>query len=111
MLDHYILLNKLKFYGVSSTPLKWFQSYLHGRKQYVDFDEIHSNTGPLLFIIFMNDIYMASQNFSRTLGIMCHLKNFLPTHVLSILYNFLILPHLQYSILAWGFRMGRLEEV
>ena len=76
-LDHYILLNKLKFYGLSSTPLKWFESYLHGRKQYVDFDGIHSNTayigtgvpqgsipGPLLFIIYMNDIHMASQNFN-----------------------------------------------
>ena len=69
-------INKLKFYGLSSTPLKWFESYLHGRKQYVDFDGIHSNTayigtgvpqgsilGPLLFIIYMNDIHMASQNF------------------------------------------------
>ena len=76
-LDHYILLNKLEFYGLSSTPLKWFESYLHGRKQYVDFDGIHSNTaykgtgvlqgsiiGPLLFIIYMNDIHMASQNFN-----------------------------------------------
>ena len=76
-LDHYILLNKLKFYGLSNTPLKWFESYLHGRKQYADFDGIHSNTayistgvpqgsilGPLLFIIYMNDIHMASQNFN-----------------------------------------------
>ena len=50
---------------------------MHGRKQYVDFDGIHSNTayigtgvpqgsiiGPMLFIIYMNDIHMASQNFN-----------------------------------------------
>ena len=61
----------------SSTPLKWFESYLHGRKQYVDFDGIHSNTayigtgvpqgsilGTLLLIIYMNDIHMASQHFN-----------------------------------------------
>ena len=42
---------------------------------------------------------------------MCRLKNFLPTHILRILYNSLILPHLQYSILAWGFKMGRLEKL
>ena len=42
---------------------------------------------------------------------MCRLKNFLPTHVLRILYNSLIPPHLQYSILAWGFRMGRLDKL
>ena len=52
-----------------------------------------------------------SNKISRTLGIMCRLKNFLPTHVLRILYNSLILPHLQYSILAWGFRMGRLDKL
>ena len=42
---------------------------------------------------------------------MCRLKNFLPTHILRLLYNSLILPHLQYSILAWGFKMGRLEKL
>ena len=42
---------------------------------------------------------------------MCCLKNFLPTHVLRILYNSLILPHLQSSILAWGFSMGRLDKL
>ena len=47
-----------------------------------------------------------SNKIARTMGIMCRLKNFLPTHVLRILYN-LILPQLQYSILVWGFRMGR----
>ena len=52
-----------------------------------------------------------SNNISRTLGIMCRPKNFLPTHVLRILYNSLILPHLQYSILAWGFRMGRYDKL
>ena len=52
-----------------------------------------------------------SNKIARTLGIMCRLKNFLPTHVLRILYNSLIFPHLQYSILAWGFRMGRLDKL
>ena len=237
-LDHNILWNKLKFHGLCSTPLKWFASYWHGRKQYVDFDGIHSNTayigtgvpqgsilGPLLFINCMNDIHIASQNvniilyaddtnlisplcsfnsslhinkecighvsiksipnlviykngwistsyhwmlkkkfmifhhyqrhinnitprlrinsettekvsefyflgltideylswkphvlkisnkIARTLGIMCRLKNFLPMNVLRILYNSSILPHPQYSILAWGFRMGPLDKL
>ena len=42
---------------------------------------------------------------------MCRLNYFLPTHILRVLYNFLILPHLQYSNLAWGFKMGRLNKL
>ena len=79
-LNHLILLNKLKFYGLSNTPLKWFESYLYGRQQFVDFDGTASNTamintgvpqgsilGPLLFIIYMNDINMASNKFNAIL--------------------------------------------
>ena len=78
-LDHHILLDKLKYRGITNTPLKWFESYLHGRQQYIDFEYagIRSNTAyictgvpqgsilePLLFMIHMNDIHMASQNFN-----------------------------------------------
>ena len=34
-LDHDILLNKLRHYGIRNTELKWFSSYLHDRMQYV----------------------------------------------------------------------------
>ena len=56
-------------------------------------------------------IQKISNKIARTLGIMCRLKKKLPAHVLRILYSSLILPHLQYSILAWGFKMGRLEKL
>ena len=56
-------------------------------------------------------IQKISNKIARTLGIMCRLKNFLPTRILRMLYNSLILPHLQYSILARGFNMGRLEKL
>ena len=39
------------------------------------------------------------------------MKNFLPLHVLRILYNSLIFPHLQYGILTWGFCLGRLQKL
>ena len=238
-LDHSILLSKLRFYGVSNTPLKWFQSYLQNRQQFVEFDGTCSDTtflntgvprgsilGPLLFLIYMNDIHTASNKFdmilyaddtnlisplcsfnlslscnksevehmsqqintelrniqewlninklslnvsktkymifhhyqrnitniiptlkinfepiervmefnflgltidehlswkphiqkisnkiARTLGIMCRLKNFLPTHVLRILCNSMILTHLQYSILSWGFKQKRAVRI
>ena len=238
-LNHFILLDKLKFYGPSNTSLSWFGSYLYQRQQFVELDDTISRTaiintgvpqgsilGPLLFIIYMNDIHMASKNFNailyaddtnlinplcsfnsslpvknkdlehvseqmnielatiqewlnvnelilnvsktkfmifhhhqrnieqivpdikinsennekvsefnflgltinenlswkphiqkisnkiaRTLGIMCRLKKKLPAHIIRILYNSLIHLHLQYSILAWGFKMGRLEKL
>ena len=79
-LDHSILLDKLKFYGISNTPLKWFQSYLRSRQQFVEFDGTCSgitfiNTGVpqgsilglLLFLIYMNDIHTASDKFDMIL--------------------------------------------
>ena len=66
---HRILLRKLYAYGIRGVLLKWFESYLTDRSQYVIYDGVRSEIkfvecgvpqgsilGPLLFIIFMNDI-------------------------------------------------------
>ena len=72
--DHRIRLRKLYAYGIRGTLLKWFESYLTGRTQYVAFKGTNSDThyvkcgvpqgsilGPLLFILYMNDICSVSK--------------------------------------------------
>ena len=42
--DHHILISKLEHYGVRGTALRWFESYLSGRQQYVEFNDICSES-------------------------------------------------------------------
>ena len=54
-------------------------------------------------------VQKVSNKVSRTIGTLRLFKNFLPAHVVRTLYNTLILPHFHYSIVMWGFKMGRLK--
>ena len=57
-------------------------------------------------------IYKKSSNkIYRTLGVMDRLKRYLPTKILRVLYNYLVLPHLQYAILSWGSKISRLNKL
>jgi hypothetical protein len=75
-LDHTILLNKLKYYGLGGTSLKLFETYLSNRRQIVQFNNTLSEQqiiktgvpqgsilGPLLFIIYLNDLIKVCDMF------------------------------------------------
>ena len=67
--DHKILTTKLELYGIKDRNLRWFESYLSNRKQFITYGDKQTNIetitcgvqgsilGPLLFLIFVYDLH------------------------------------------------------
>ena len=79
-ISHSILLDKLLVYGIRGPAYNWFNSYLSHRKQYTAVHNTHSSLrvlkhgepqgsvlGPVLFLIFINDITRSSDSLKLLL--------------------------------------------
>ena len=54
--------------------------------------------------------YIASK-ISKSIGILNRLKHILPTEIEIMIYNSLILSHINYGILMWGYHSDRLYKL
>ena len=52
-----------------------------------------------------------ANSISKSIGIINRLKHSLPREILTMLYNSMILSHINYCILAWGYEHSRLFKL
>ena len=115
--NHDILLSKLYSYGIRGNPLRWFESYLYNRNQVVKIGDTISRSqtiicgipqgstlGPLLFLLYINDLPNCSSKLLLSFRIFADDTNMFYTsnNLRNLEYYSFIYPYLTYAITSWG---------
>ena len=107
---NWFLANKVVLY-VSKTHFMSFGSNLstHNLEIFIDNNQIEQvKTVKFLGVFIDEDMKWKSHvnnilsNVSKSIGVMSKLRDLLQDHILLLLYNTLVLPHLNYCIVLWG---------
>ena len=124
--NHSILLLKLRHYGIRGVAYDWFQSYLSNRQQFACANGNDSNhlsiscgvpqgsvLGPLLFLLYINDLPNASESltfhlFADDTDIYCACKNLIDlelklNHELSAVAEWMKSNRLALSVVKTSF--------
>ena len=62
-------------------------------------------------INWKNNIKKIAIKSSNIIGILNKLKYILPTQIKVLVYNTLLLPHINYCILSWGYKCDRITKI
>ena len=119
-IDEWLKLNKL---SLNVKKSKFMLFYMPGRN--LQIPNLHINNIKLECLDSFNflgitidkhltwkeHINLIANKISRTVGVINRLKNYIPENALLTIYNTLIIPHLNYGILTWGFNQDRILKI
>ena len=104
---------KVKIYAVSNAPKKGSASIFNTDRMHLE-QVTEFNFLGLITDSNLNwkaQLNAISTKISRIIGLLHKLKNIFSKQVLHSIYNSLIMPHLNNSLLSWGIKSHKIEQL